>query len=132
MTTYRFEEARIITFGYTNYRGEYAIRRVVPMKWYWGSTEYHPQPQWLMEGYDVEGDKTRDFAVQDMVFAPVKGAMLPGEEVRKPTGYGYPGVVAASFMTIGRRELRYVVEATGEGYEGMLHIFNPSQLVHVG
>lgn len=47
--------------------------------------------------------------------------------VRKTTGYPFPGEVRAIFTT--RAGLtRYVVEATGSDYAGMLHIFSPEQI----
>lgn len=50
-----------------------------------------------------------------------------GDAVYKPSGYPYPGVIRSVFYTTAGK-LRYVVEATGEDYKGMLHIFSPSQL----
>lgn len=50
-----------------------------------------------------------------------------GDKVRKPKGYPFPGEVRAVFLTKSGK-LRYVVEATGEDYEGMLHIFSPEQI----
>lgn len=50
-----------------------------------------------------------------------------GDPVHKPKGYNYPGEIVSVFTTISG-EIRYVVEATGEGYKGMLHIFNAEQL----
>lgn len=52
-----------------------------------------------------------------------------GQSVVKKEGYNYPGEVVCVFRNkIG--QIRYVVEATGVGYEGMLHIFNGDQLTH--
>lgn len=51
-----------------------------------------------------------------------------GQSVIKKTGdYNFPGKIVAAFLTLAGNE-RYVVEATGEGYTGMLHIFNADQL----
>lgn len=50
-----------------------------------------------------------------------------GDNVKKVKGYSYPGKVVAVFDTLAG-ETRYVVEATGEEYKGMLHIFNGEQL----
>lgn len=57
-----------ISFGYTNYRGEQAARRAIPVRLYWGSTEYHREEQWLFEAYDVEKHAMRDFALRDCNF----------------------------------------------------------------
>lgn len=52
-----------------------------------------------------------------------------GQSVVKKEGYNYPGEVVCVFRNkIG--QIRYVVEATGVGYEGMLHIFNGDQLTY--
>ena len=62
---------------------------------------------------------------------PTEGMDIPrlpiGTPVRKVIGYPFPGEVRAAFTTISGNE-RFVVEATGEEYRGMLHIFNGDQL----
>ena len=50
-----------------------------------------------------------------------------GENVKKSHGYPFPGVVVARFRNSKGHE-RYVIEATGRNYTGMLHIFGPHQL----
>lgn len=49
------------------------------------------------------------------------------EQVKKKSGYSYPGTIVAVFQTLAG-DTRYVVEATGADYKGMLHIFNGDQL----
>lgn len=51
---------------YTNYRGETALRAIIPERLYFGSTEWHPEPQWLLEATDVEKDQSRSFAMKDV------------------------------------------------------------------
>jgi hypothetical protein len=53
-----------------------------------------------------------------------------GQQVRKTSGYPFPGEVRAVFTTRSGL-VRYVVEATGEDYRGMLHIFSPDQIAPV-
>lgn len=53
--------------------------------------------------------------------------MNVGDDVQKVSGYKFYGTIVAVFETI-LGETRYVVEATGDGYEGMLHIYNGNQL----
>lgn len=65
-----------IEFGYTNYRGEYSIRRAVPVRVYFGSTEWHPEPQWLMSAFDLEKGADRDFALKDIGLRPVETAAV--------------------------------------------------------
>lgn len=55
---------------YTNYRGETSERSILPLQVYFGSTPYHPEPQWLMEAHDFEKCASRVFAMRDMV--PIK------------------------------------------------------------
>jgi len=50
-----------------------------------------------------------------------------GDGVKKITGYQYFGVVVAAFKTIKGGD-RYVVESTSHGSNGMLFIFNDTQL----
>jgi hypothetical protein len=49
--------------GYTNWRGEYAVRKIVPLSVWYGSTEWHPEPQWLITALDLEKHSARDFAL---------------------------------------------------------------------
>lgn len=56
-----------LKFYYKNWRGEYGYSTVMdPVMWY-GSTEFHKKPQWMIKAYDVEKDAVRDFAVNDIV-----------------------------------------------------------------
>lgn len=50
-----------------------------------------------------------------------------GNKVKKKGGYNFRGVVVAAFTKLNGQE-RYVVECTVPGCEGMLHIYNGSQL----
>lgn len=52
---------------------------------------------------------------------------IPGDSVKKIKGYPFPGEVRSSFLTKAG-DVRYVVEATGADYVGMLHIFSEEQL----
>ena len=59
-----------VTILYTNYRGETAVRRIVPGSEHpglgalWlGETEWHPGTQWLLAARDVEKDAHRVFAL---------------------------------------------------------------------
>jgi hypothetical protein len=50
-----------------------------------------------------------------------------GCPVQKITGYPFPGVVVAAFLTT-KGEPRVVVECTAPAVLGCMHIFNPEQL----
>lgn len=50
---------------YTNYRGETAERIISPQRAWFGATEWHPEPQWLLTAFDHEKQANRDFAFKD-------------------------------------------------------------------
>jgi predicted DNA-binding transcriptional regulator YafY len=52
---------------YTNWRGETAVRRIVPARWLVGSSEWHPESQWLMRAWDVEKGAWREFAMSGIL-----------------------------------------------------------------
>jgi hypothetical protein len=51
---------------YKNYRGETAWRTVRPVRIHFGSNEWHPVPQWLMDAMDIERAVERSFAMKDI------------------------------------------------------------------
>lgn len=57
---------RIVKICYTNYKGETAIREIIPLQIWYGSTEYHPEEQWLLEAYDVDKQASRSFSLKDI------------------------------------------------------------------
>jgi predicted DNA-binding transcriptional regulator YafY len=57
-----------LVFHYKNWRGETSIRRVKPLRVWFGSTEWHPKDQWFLEAEDIEKGEKRDFALNDMIF----------------------------------------------------------------
>lgn len=59
-----------ITVVYINHRGETAVRKILPYRVRWGSNEWHTEPQWLLDGMDVEKNTERTFAIKDMKPAP--------------------------------------------------------------
>lgn len=58
-------ESRPVTLTYTNWKGETAQRTIIPRRVWWGSTEWHPEPQWLLTAFDVGKEAERDFALKD-------------------------------------------------------------------
>lgn len=48
---------------YTNWRGETRRRAFIPLSLWFGSTDYHPEPQWLLQCLDVEKNEIRDMAL---------------------------------------------------------------------
>ena len=59
-------QANPIKVRYTNYRGETAVRLIIPLRFSFGSTEYHPHEQWLLEVWDVEKNALRVYALKDI------------------------------------------------------------------
>lgn len=51
---------------YVNHRGVQALRTVLPLRIRFGSTDWHPEPQWLMDALDVERGVERSFAMVDV------------------------------------------------------------------
>ena len=58
--------SEIVRIVYTNWRNEKGERLVHPKKIWFGSTEWHKEPQWLMTAMDVEKNEMRDFAMKDI------------------------------------------------------------------
>ncbi|WP_336801693.1 hypothetical protein [Kaistia sp. MMO-174] len=48
---------------YTNWRGESHLRTIIPRGVWYGATEWHPEPQWLLRAFDIEKQADRDFAM---------------------------------------------------------------------
>ena len=59
-------DARPIEFTYTNWKGETATRRAIFSLLQWGSNEWHPEPQLLVCGYDLDKKAPRTYALKDM------------------------------------------------------------------
>lgn len=53
-------------FTYTNWKGETSERRALFTALQFGATEYHPEPQLLIHGYDLDKNAPRTYAVKDM------------------------------------------------------------------
>ena len=51
---------------YRNWRGETRERTIEPKEVWFGSTEWHPEDQWLLKALDVEKGEVRDFALKDI------------------------------------------------------------------
>lgn len=62
-----YDQNNPFQFLYKNYRGEISKRKVIPVKEYKGSTEYHPEHQLLMEAIDLDKNEIRIFAVKDII-----------------------------------------------------------------
>lgn len=55
-----------VTIDYTNWHGERSKRRILPEGIFWGSNEWHPKEQWLLEARDLDKRETRVFALKNI------------------------------------------------------------------
>ena len=58
--------SKAVRILYTNYRNETAVRTILPEKVWYGSTSWHPEPQWLLDALDLEKGERRSFAMADI------------------------------------------------------------------
>lgn len=61
--------ATSLRFEYRNHAGATSVRTVTPnsVVFHFGSTEWHPEEQWLMRAFDEEKMAQRDFAARDII-----------------------------------------------------------------
>ena len=52
-----------VLIDYTNWRGERAKRRVLPLNWEYKANEWHKEEQWIMKAHDLDKDEEREFAM---------------------------------------------------------------------
>ena len=56
-----------LQFEYINWEHKKAIRKVKPIKIWWGVTQWHPKEQWFLKALDLEKNEERDFALKDIM-----------------------------------------------------------------
>lgn len=66
---------------YTNWRGETADRIVVPGRVWFGTTSWHPEPQWFLSALDTVSGQMRDFALSGIQCVEPPRARTPGTEM---------------------------------------------------
>ncbi|WEO73150.1 hypothetical protein [Agrobacterium vitis] len=136
---YDHERTDPVTLTYTNYRGETSERTILPKNIWFGSTEWHPEPQWLLTAFDLGKQTVRDFALKDfgkptstelfgLCVLPVPMPFAIGDTVEKHTGdYTAKGEVRGIFATT-RGAVRYVVEHQADGGGSFCHIYSEKNL----
>jgi len=62
----QYSNEKAITLDYTNYKGERAFRRVVPISISFTSNEWHKEPQWILKAFDLDREAERNFAIKDI------------------------------------------------------------------
>jgi len=69
--------SKAVVVSYINWRKEIRQRVVTPLgSIYWGSNEWHPEEQWLLDAWDHQAKATRTFA-----FSGILGVMKAEREV---------------------------------------------------
>lgn len=61
-----YDTSKATSVKYKNYRNEVATRTIIPIKIYWGKTDFHPREQWILKVWDVEKNAERDYAFNDI------------------------------------------------------------------
>jgi len=56
-----------LKFDYVNWEGKRAVRKVQPIKLWYGKTKWHPKEGWLLKAVDIEKGEERDFSVTDII-----------------------------------------------------------------
>lgn len=120
-----------IAILYTNYRGETAVRRIMPCYhpggydalWF-GETKWHPKPQWLLSAVDCENEHwiarfdsglaRRDFAVAD-IKAWGQAAVDAALASSTPASAATPGV-PDSLRALSEKAYDAGFDASGEGW----------------
>ena len=61
------ETSQAVRILYRNYRNEVAVRCILPVRVWFGPTEWHPEPQWLLDAIDLDKGAERSFALVDVL-----------------------------------------------------------------
>ena len=59
--------ASAVNIAYLNHRGERSTRTIKPRVLRFGTSDYHPDEQWLLEAFDYGKDAERTFAMRDIL-----------------------------------------------------------------
>jgi predicted DNA-binding transcriptional regulator YafY len=60
------DSEQLVTIDYTNYRGERSLRKIKPIGIVFAGSEWHSEPQWLLEAFDISRGADRVFALRDI------------------------------------------------------------------
>lgn len=52
---------------YKNHRGETSERLIIPGRFWFGQTLWHPRDQWFLDAYDLDRREDRSFALSDII-----------------------------------------------------------------
>lgn len=64
----RLDPEKIVKVTYKNHKGETSVRRIIPHSnsIFYGSNEWHKEPQWLLWCWDMDKSADRTFAMKDI------------------------------------------------------------------
>lgn len=72
------KDGTLISFSYRNHKGVKSRRRVRPIRMWFGSTAWYPEPGWLVEAFCIDKGVTRDFQLCKMLDITQVGEAGPG------------------------------------------------------
>ena len=61
------EKGNPVRIIYKNWKGITSERLILPERIWWGSTEWHTVPQWMMRAQDLDKGEIRNFAMSDVL-----------------------------------------------------------------
>lgn len=67
MIDHPFEPGKTVTITYLNHRGEISDREILPYTFGFGTTEYYPSEQYLLEAWDFNKNALRTFAMNNII-----------------------------------------------------------------
>lgn len=70
-------ETPTVSILYVNYKGERALRTIVPNRMWFGTTLWHPAEQWFLDAFDVDKQESRTFALADVIEWQVGSSHVP-------------------------------------------------------
>jgi hypothetical protein len=77
-----------VKLWYRNFRGDVSCRSIVPERLWFGSTDWHPEPQWMLTAFDTDKHASRDFAMKD--FCPMPSTATSEQAAGMKTIYVKP------------------------------------------
>ena len=60
-------QEQTVLIDYINWEGKRGIRKILPIKIFFGSTKWHKEAQWLLKAMDIDKGEERDFALKDIL-----------------------------------------------------------------
>ena len=113
-----------IIFWYRNYKGEEGYRRVIPISLRFGKTEWHPEDQWLLLGFDTEKKVEREFALADAknTVGPTKTAFATASSYSVAAN---PSTASSGDAQLSDPHPHWSADNTNENYPKSLEEWDP-------